>query len=497
MNDTGKTIAKNAGVLFTSQLITWGLTLLLTIFLPRMLGATAVGQLHLANSIWAIIGVVATLGMDTLLIKEIARRSDRIGELFGVALVLFAALNLLGFGAVALYAKLAGYAAETVYVIYIIGIARFVMQFGDASRAALQGLEQMKYISLADIFAKIFTTIVGLVMLFLGQGILVFAVVLVGGSFVSAAAQIFYLNRLTPLRLRFNWPLAKWMLKGGVPYFLVSVFLSIYIQIDIVIISLLVSEKVVGWYGAADGLFTTLMFIPSIFMTSVFPALSRMHANDSGSLPRLMGKSFDLLMLVSVPIGLGLLAVADPLVVLLFGSEFANSGPVLAVMGIVLILTYQNMLVGRFLISIDRQNTWTIVMAVATVATIPLDLVLIPWCQSRFGNGAIGGALAFVVTELGMMIAGLVLMPAGSLGWGNVWTAVRAFVAGLGMVAAVWLWRDSFIAIPIAVGAVTYLVLILMLRIVPQEDWQLLRGMVQQMMKRFRSQEAEPVGLNG
>ncbi|MBK9055149.1 MAG: polysaccharide biosynthesis C-terminal domain-containing protein [Chloroflexi bacterium] len=144
-------------------------------------------------------------------------------------------------------------------------------------------------------------------------------------------------------------------------------------------------------------------------------------------------------MMLGVPIGLGLIVIANGLVVLLlFGAEFANSGLVLAVFGLVLILTYQNMLLGQFLVSTDRQNRWTAVMVVATIATIPLDLLLIPWCVARFGNGALGGAIAFVVTEAGMMLAGLWLLPAGALTRRNAAQAVRVLLAGLIMLAVTW-----------------------------------------------------------
>jgi O-antigen/teichoic acid export membrane protein len=272
------------------------------------------------------------------------------------------------------------------------------------------------------------------------------------------------------------------MIQASLPYFLSGVFLVVYMQVDIVIISLFVSERAVGWYGTADQLFGTFLFIPTVFMAAVFPALSRLYASASDNLPHLMRKSFDLLLLLGVPIGLGVLVIADPLVVLLFGPDFAPSGPILAIMGIVIILTYQNMLVGQFLISTDRQNAWTIVMAVATVATIPLDVLLIPWCQATFGNGAIGGALSFVITELGMIVAGLVLLPPGSLDRSNVWSAARVLIAGGVMAAGVWWWRQSFIAVPIAVGAVIYVALVLLLRIIPREDMELMRGAISQQL---------------
>jgi len=202
-----------------------------------------------------------------------------------------------------------------------------------------------------------------------------------------------------------------------------------------------------------------------------------------------------MLLMLSVPIGLGVMVIAKPLVVLLFGAEFAPSGPVLAVMGLVLLLTYQNMLLGQFVISTDRQNRWTVVMAVAALATVPLDLLLVPWCQRLFGNGAIGGAIAFVITETGMAIAGLRMLPRGSLGRANLWSGVRILAAGLVMAAAAWLLRGYFLLLPVAAGAVIYLLLLILFRVVGRAEWELTGRIIAGIRGRFsRRQEKASTG---
>lgn len=479
-------------MLMGAQLVTWGLALLLTIFLPRYLGAAAVGKFHFATSIWAIMTILVTFGMDTLLTKEIARRPERTPELFGTTIVLRLLLYVVTFGLVALYLRLTGYPEDTVHVVYAIGLSMLIWEFAQACTASLQGLERMEYISLGTIAGKTFNTAVSIALLLLGHGVLVIAVVTIGAALVNLLFQLYFLRRLQPLRLSFSFGVARQLLVGGIPYLLSGIFLTVYIKIDIVVISYFVNDTVVGWYGAADQLFGTFLFIPTVFMTAIFPALSRLYADKSGTLPKLMSKSFDLLLILSLPIGLGLMVIAGPLVVLLFGPEFTQSGPVLAIFGIVLILTYQNMLLGQFLISTDRQNKWTAVMAVATVVSLVLALLLIPWFQQRYGNGGIGGTVSFVITESGMMIAGLRLLPKGSLGRANGWLAIRALFAAAGMTAVAWWWRDSFILIPIMAGAVTYGALILLLRVIPCEDLLLLQKLVQSLRLRFRARSAKP-----
>lgn len=493
---TGRRIAKNAGVLMISQLVTWLLTLVLTIFLPRYLGAVAVGKLNLANSLWAIAAIIIAFGLDTLLVKDIARQPEHTPQLLGNALALRMGLYLIAFALMIGYVQLAGYPVETALVIYIIGLSVLVWQCIGVIQAALQGLEQMQYLSVGNIAGKAVNTVISISLLLLGQSVYLIAAVSTLAALVNLGLQIYFLNRLHPIRLRFNLRQVAHLMRAGWPYLLSGVFLVVYMQVDIVIIAWLVDERTIGWYGAADQLFGTLLFIPTVFMAAIFPTLSRLYASASDNLTLLMRKSFDLLLVLSIPIGLGVLVVADPLVVLLFGPEFAGSGPILALLGIVLILTYQNMLIGQFLISIDRQNVWTLVMAVATVATIPIDLLAIPWCLAQFGNGAIGGAISFIVTELGMLLIGLKLLPPGSLGRSNIATAVKATLAGGLMVAATWWARPYFIGLPIAIGVVVYAAAVLVLRVVPKDDLDLFKSMALNVIARFRRQPAAKENLS-
>ncbi|MCB8977307.1 MAG: flippase [Ardenticatenaceae bacterium] len=480
----GRLILKNASVLMVSQLATWGLSLLLTLFLPRYLGVTAIGKLHLAESLWSIVGVVVAFGMDTLLVKEIARKPERVGDLLGTTMVVRTIFHIIGFLSLVIYARAFHYPSETLTIIYIMGISSLLGQYSGSVTAALQGLERMDFQSIANVVSRAIGTIISIILLLLGYKLIVIVSIIVLVALANFSIQYILLKKAQGFQLHFTWYQAKEMVKHSLPLFGVGFFIIVYSQLDVIIISHLVNEDGVGWYGVADRFFGTLLFVPTVFLTAVFPALSRMFSTSPNSLPKLMGKSFDLLFVLSVPIGLGLIAISNPLVIGLFGKEFANTAPILAVRGIVLIFTYQNILLGQFLISIDRQNPWSIVLAVATLATIPLDYLFIPWCEAMFSNGAIGGALAYIVTEVCMFIIALRLLPQGWLNRSNAVFAVKTVIAGLVMLLVVWWVKDLFIIIPILVGAITYLIMILVLRIIPKEDWLLIRELAQAVLKR-------------
>jgi O-antigen/teichoic acid export membrane protein len=486
MSNTGQKVIKNAAVMMVSQVITWSMAIILTVLLPRYLGPEVSGEFGIASSIWAITAVLVSFGMDTFLVKEIARYPARAGELLVTSVVVRTGLFTLGCAGVAAYVLLKGYSPEMVLLIALIGLAQIITTLTGATEAGLQGLEVMHYSSLATILGKIVQTTLGLSVVFLQLNVYVVALALVAGGLTTLIVEAAFLRRHVRLTPRFSAASASGILRSSAPYLFASLGLTLYNQVDVLIMSSLTDVRTIGWYNAARSLFGTSFFVPVVFITAVFPLLSRTHAHDEGAVPKLLQRSFDTMLIIAVPAGIGLMIMAQPLVDILYGPSFSGSGPVLSVLGLVLTFSYLNVLIGRFLISTDRQRVWAMVMLVSAAATIPLDLLFVPWALRLFGNGAIGGAVSYLVTELGMLIFGIRQLPAGALGTSSVKLTARALVAGAAMAAVTWICRDQFAAIPIVAGALTYLAAGALLRLVPHEDRQLLAGMFRSLVARLR-----------
>ena len=485
MNSTGKTIAKNASIMMGAQMVTAIISIGMSVVLPRHLGPANIGALSIAGAIWAIPSVFITWGTDTLLVKEIARAPERAAELCGTALGLRAILYALSWVFVALYITIAHVPTTLLPLVIIAGVTQIIGAAVGVSQTVIQGMELMSYGSIADIVSKAVNLLLVITVLFLGYGVIAVALVGIVTAIVSLTMQQYFLRRQIRTRVQFDPRALRAMIKDGQPYLLSGLALTAYATIDSLIISALVDQRAVGYYSMAQGLTGAFLFIPTIFITAIFPTLSRAHTQDPALLIKLTRKSFDMLLLLAIPVGFGVIAIADPLVVLLYGEAFAPSGPILAVQGITLILIFLTILLGRLLTSSDRQNTWTVVLIIATVITILLDLVLVPWCQHTFDNGAIGGSLSFVITEFAMVIVGIILLPKGTLGFANAFTAARILFAGCVMLLVTWQFRTVFIAIPVLVGSIVYPALILLMRVVPSEDLALLKSMALQAIGRI------------
>ncbi|NNJ11092.1 flippase [Chloroflexales bacterium ZM16-3] len=492
---SGKTIAKNVGVMMVSQLTTWVLAFVLAIFLPRYLGAENIGAISISNSIWLIMSVLLTFGMDTHLIKSIAREPESTSELLGTSLLVRTVFFVISCGLVLLYATVMQYNETLVTVIWIQAIFYLIATYSSAFTSALIGLERMEFISIASIVNKALLTGLSVLLIFLNAGLYLIVSVNIVATLISSSILFFALNRQYPLRLRINFARARFMISQSSVYLISSLAIVVYQQIDKPFISALVDTKTVGWYGTAMNLFGTMMFLPVVFGTVIFPSLARSYASGDAKLNLIAQRSFDLMFLISVPVGLGLVVVAQPLVLLLYGADFAPSGGILMMLGVVLIFTYLNTILGQLLISTDRTDKWNVVMIVAIAVTLPIDYLLVPWTHRVFANGGLGGTLAFLITEFGMVVSAILLLPKNTLQWSNVRTAVLTLFSGLLMMAASWWFRDTMVLLSIIIAVVTYIAAVAILRIIPREDLLLIKNAVMGIIGRLRRNKGTPASV--
>ncbi|MEM7799394.1 MAG: oligosaccharide flippase family protein, partial [Chloroflexota bacterium] len=423
--------------------------------------------------------------------KQIARNPERLNEYLGTALFIVMVLIVLTFGAVLGLSFLGPYTPLQIQIISLVGFAAFFRVIYTLTTGALGGLERFDLNSIALTTGRVLFTVVTIGALLINRTIYAYVYAVVAVTVFEALLIFGLMWRAIRPRLSINFSLIPSLLRAGVPYFFSALFFIGYKSFDMIIMSNLIEDSdQLGWYSAADRIFGTLMFIPAILITALFPVLARMHDQESEDLSTYIRKSFSLLFLFSVPIGFGVASISSQVVTLLWGPEYANSGLILMVYGIVIVFTYQTTLLGQFLVSVDRQNQWTWVMAIATLATFGLDLVLVPLCFHYFGVAGVGGALAYVVTEGGMMLAAIYLLPREYLDRSNLTVAIRTILAGLFMVGTV-LYLNSIginLFLQIAGGGAVYLLAILVFRAIPVEERTLIFNKIMQVL---------PVGRRG
>ena len=469
-------IGRNIFHMMNAQIATWTIAIGLSIIVPRFLGPAVLGKLQLTTSLWLIAGILITMGTSRFLQLRTAQ-SQRMG-LALVGPILMIRTFAFGIATVVLGLYVAWTSSDGVFIalMVIFGCDVLIGRWSETFSMAFVGLERMATPALVGVTVKVLGAVLVVIGLVLGGG----AYAVVGGGLIAVTAglMIFWVRfrRLAKVRIRGWRAVAPEVLRGSMPFMFSGAALVLYQQIDVIVISWAAQDRDLGWYGAADSLFGTLLFPAAVITSTIFPTLGRLHETDPAALQALVSRTFSTLVVVAVPIGAGVALVAPTFAPLLYGEDFRETGTVLTILGPVIILTFGTILFGTVAQATGRVRLWTLVLLLSAALTVPLDILLVPWAVDRFDNGAIGGAAAYVVTETAQFSIGLVVIAPFLLTRDTIWRVVRTFIAGAVMLGAGWPLRNSFLLLPIMVCGVVYVLAVLPLGVLGDDERRMLRN---------------------
>ncbi|HAM20713.1 MAG TPA: hypothetical protein DCQ04_00255 [Actinobacteria bacterium] len=484
-SDKRSSLKRNFALLVGTQMATWSMAIVLSVVTQRVLGTNDYGVLGTAAALWAVAIVIAGLGGNTLVSVDLAR--DRVRGRSTVANAFAArsvAFSVVAVAAMFIAFKLFDRTTLQVVAIGAVG-ALFTLQ-SELSRSALNSVDRFAIMAKLDIVAKIGIVVVGCAVLLLGGGVLAFSGVAAAVSVCVGAMALMRTRQLASGPFRWTREGMIDMSRRGSVYLFTDVVYVVYSQIDVLIIASIASKTEVGYYNSAGLLVGSLVFIPSILMITAFPRMARLHQEDPNAGAMLIGNSIRSIILIAFPTCLGAALVAEQVVVLQGGEAFRPASQVLVVFTVALGAQFLNILLGNYLISIDRTRFFNGLLFCMAAITIPLDLILVPFTRNRFDNGAIGGAMATVITEVIMVVAMATLLGRVILTRRLLVRFAKAGTAAVAMLAAVWPLREEVLPVPIAVGAVTYVGVLILLRAFEPDELELLRGVSRRLSLRRR-----------
>jgi O-antigen/teichoic acid export membrane protein len=244
--------------------------------------------------------------------------------------------------------------------------------------------------------------------------------------------------------------------------------ITIYYQVDSVLLLQIAGPAEAGLYGAAYGFLSPLNFLPAAVMASFFPVLSAVYHHDPARARRLVQICAEIMAVVGLPILAGTIALSGPIIHLIYGAKFHHAAGLMPILMIAFVIICFGSLAGFLAPLLGLQWRFALYTSIGAIANVAMNLVLIP------SYGAYGSAWATVSTEaltmtpmmitalwvmrlrlkLGKMLRTVIL--AGAM------TAVMTFAAPLGLLPAG------------TIGVLVYLLGLFALRIVNRGELRVL-----------------------
>ena len=469
-------VGQNVTALGGGQAITWAMTLLWTIVVPRQLGPAGMGLLVVAWSATSVFGLLMGLGTRPFIVRQMVARPSEGPALLGTALVLRICLAPVFLGAMYLYIRAAHYGAHAALVLELAAGATFLTLLAEPFLAAFQAVEHMKYLAYADVFSKSVQGPVGVVLALAGFGATGLTACWLVVAGVALVLQSIWLRPLVAVNLRTSGRQVRALVTESLPYYAFGLAFTVYLWIDSVLLGLLAPARVVGWYGVATKLFTTLMFVAVIISTAWLPRLIRAFDEGRSGLLSVARAPTELTLVLALPIVAGTAGLARPLIHLLYGTAYGPAAPVLVVLAFSLPLTYLNIMLNQVFVAANRPMVWTWLLVGATIVNPGLNLVLIRLWQLRTGNGAMGAAVSLLATEGLMALVGLLIVGRGLMGLSTCLRLARTAGAAGAMWGVIYATGPLGILAQVAAGGTVFVVCALALRVATAEEVAVIRA---------------------
>lgn len=392
-------VYKNFFIASLSRLITALTGLAIIGFLTRYLGQAGYGAYETILSYLFIFTVLADFGLHIIHVREISREPGKERfisgsiftlRLFSLVLVIILALLI---GAFLPYSK------EIKDGILIASIFVLFSSLSQILAGIFQKYQTFYLVSFSDVLTKFVQ--LGLVFYAVkaGLGLLSFIWILSLTAGLQFVIIFFLSRRFVSFGLVFDFSYAARILKASLPVALSILFTAIYIRTDALMLSLMKPVSDVGIYRLAAKLLEVVVFFPALLVELTMPSFSRLAFKKDGAFDAVFKRTFNVLFLLAIPVVLGLIIFASPIVLILGGEEFAASALPLRILAVVIGMVFLNNLGGKALIALEFQKAGMWVYLSGAVLNVLLNLLVIP----RYSY--VGVSFTTLITETMVTIA--------------------------------------------------------------------------------------------
>ena len=386
-------------VQLVGRVVNLALGVVVTLVLARTLGSRGFGQWSTIFAIGQIAGNIGELGLSQVAIaraagadSEPASAEHWLGALLTLRLLLAVPITALSILAICLLAPTT-HALEAGVLISLVMLV--------SAPAALNAVFQLRVrndmtIAVMTLNSVLWAGVV-LVVAALAGGIVSFGLGLLCVTALTTGVTVVLARRLIPVRLRGSSKLWGALLRGGMGVGIAGILVTFYVRLDQVLVLEIAGSRAAGLYGAAYRILDQVQFVPASVMTTLFPLIAGAYPSNIERVRQLFKVTSDYLSMASLPILVFSIVAARPIMVLLFGSQFAASGPALPVLMAAFVSISFGYLVGNMVVILSLQRQFLRNAALALVINAVLNVIFIP----RYGFMA--AAWITLLTEVTVM----------------------------------------------------------------------------------------------
>lgn len=371
-------------------------------YAARVLMPEGIGLVNFQNSIIGYIVLFTSLGIPLYAVREIAKcRNDlELRDRTTIEiLILSILLSLLGYVAVWLLGAYVPRIHEEATLFYILSLT--IVFTGIGAQWFYQGVEDFLFITVRGLIVRILCTIGLFLFVKDKDDLLIYGLYIIGATVGNNLINFIHLRKyLKPARVKWNQLNITHHIRPTLNIFLLNVVISIYIQLNTVMLGFMTDDRAVGLFTSGTKLTHLITVVLTSLGTAMLPRCSHLISERKfDEFNVIITKSYHLLMFSAIPLTVGTVLLARPLVYCFCGGDFSGAVPVVLYTAPTIIFIGLTNIIGiQILYPYGRENLVIISTIVAAVLNIVLNILLIPPYAET------GAAISTLIAEFSVLV---------------------------------------------------------------------------------------------
>ena len=477
-----KSLKLNAVLNITKQCMNLLFPLITFPYSSRILNADGIGKVNFALSIVSYFSLLAGLGIGKYATREAAKiRDDRLllskftKEIVTINFTTTLISYLLFFIALFAVPRFSEYRALLCICSSTIIFSTFGMEW------LYNAKEEYVYTTIRGMCFQVFSLVLLFTLVKTKDDYVKYASINVISSVGSNILNFINMRRLVDFRIKVKKEIKKHF-RPILILFASSVAVSLYNELDKTMIGFLADDVQVGYYSASTKITKLVIALITAILTVISPRLSNYAETNKEKFYELLEKTFNIILMLSLPFMFGLIVMSRPLTLLFCGENFEPSVRIMQVMSVIIFMIPLATFCSTQIFIPLRKDKYTFYpVLVGALVNAIFNVVLI----LKFGG--LGAGIATVIAESSVTFASFVLVKKSEVSVKKLFKLFYQYLlAGIIMAVAVFLLGKImppnivFIFVQILCGCVIYFSILIVFRNTH------VNGVFETVQKRFR-----------
>jgi O-antigen/teichoic acid export membrane protein len=372
----------NSIAMLTNRLTQGVATFVLSAAIARILGAYALGQYLLAFSYYIIFVNLSSQGFKTLFTREIAREPAVTATYFVSGTLLQLIFSILGYLGLVTTVYLLPYSDDTSQVCYLLGLTIIPFALSNITESIFQAQEKMHLIAISTVPIYILRLIAMIWIMQTTHEIRHVAMILTFSEAIILLAEGILLVRIVQPKWQVDWQFMWNTIHAVKTLFAIEGIGIIAAKVDVLILSLLGSEALVGIYGSTMQLLQPFFVVSNSLTLAAFPRLSKAVVNGKDAQRQEAQSVINVLLCLGLPFLIGIVFHGSELLAFIYQKpSFAEAGTILNIVSVAIISISFSQVFSYVLISNGLEKFNLLEVIITTVSGSLVGIILISQYQ--------------------------------------------------------------------------------------------------------------------